>query len=523
MSNYGYGTGGYLTRFEDYYKSSSDESDKEDEPKSKIQKMSPPVSASSNPTSNAMMEDIKDAVFKHEERFYSDCDEGNVDAEVPPSKDWVLSNDDLKLIIKPPKNFTGYKEGAYPQNIEEEENDEDKNFSNDYADVCKYKCNICDLDIDSEKLKSHINSNHDIKDGLDNELDSERSFSITNYHKCRICSKTLIFTRARLKSHIINDHNTAIQDYNEQFMARRGAVKRFRRGSGEGGENNVDPSTVDAADITSDYADIVKILCKICNKQIEKDNFSTIHLKKHGMDVEDYKVTYGEPVPVKNSYHRCHLCQTVFVFTRSRLSGHLSRHGISVREYGKKYLSKIKYDSNLTVGKVDTNCLFSNDYEDECQTICKICERSLNYGNLGSHLYQSHSTRMKDYVDDYGEPVISKKTYHECAICHQTLYFIRHHLLTHVKTKHNMTISVYNKAHMQLHNVEYADGNIMDKGRKVGTQKAPQWCDGTMYKCPYCFNIYYRYFTFRIHLINRLIFIYSYILYFIVLMHFQFL
>ena len=65
-----------------------------------------------------------------------------------------------------------------------------------------------------------------------------------------------------------------------------------------------------------------------------------------------------------------------------------------------------------------------------------------------------------------------------------------------------MTISAYNKAHMQLHNVEYGDSNIMDKGRKIGTQKAPQWCDGTMYKCPYCFNIYYRYFTFRIHLIN---------------------
>lgn len=79
---------------------------------------------------------------------------------------------------------------------------------------------------------------------------------------------------------------------------------------------------------------------------------------------------------------------------------------------------------------------------------------------------------------------------------------LRYHLLTHVKTKHNMTISAYNKAHMQLHNVEYGDSNIMDKGRKIGTQKAPQWCDGTMYKCPYCFNIYYRYFTFRIHLIN---------------------
>lgn len=116
----------------------------------------------------------------------------------------------------------------------------------------------------------------------------------------------------------------------------------------------------------------------------------------------------------------CHICQTIFSFTRSRLAGHLARHKISVRDYGKKYLTKVKVDrnftSNLAVGEIDTNCMFSNDYEDECQTICKICDRSLNYGNLGSHLYQSHSTRMKDYVEQYGEPDITKKSYHECAV-----------------------------------------------------------------------------------------------------------
>ena len=232
-----------------------------------------------------------------------------------------------------------------------------------------------------------------------------------------------------------------------------------------------------------------------------------LHLKKHGMDLADYKVSHGDPVPVKNSYHRCFICQTIFVFTRSRLAGHLARHKISVRDYGRKYLTKVKternFTSNLTVGEIDTDCMFSNDYEDECQTVCKICDRSLNYGNLGSHLYQSHNSRMKEYIEEFGDPEITKKSYHECAICHETLLFIRYHLVTHVKTKHNMTISAYNKAHMQLHNVEYGDGNIMDKGRKIGTQKAPQWCDGTMYKCPYCFTLYYRYFTFRIHLINR--------------------
>ncbi len=320
MTQYGYGTGGYLTRFEDFYKSSSDDSEDEDESKSKIKKIPPPVPGSSFPNV-ASLEDNKDAVFKQEEHYYSESDDDDNEGEIRdplisdegvlPSKDWVpLSNDDLKMTIKPPKDFKGYKEGAYPQNVEElqeEDNDEDKTFSNDYVEVCKFKCNLCGLDIDTEKLRSHINNNHDNTVGVDNELDSNRPYSIKNFHKCGICNKTLLFTRVRLRYHIINEHNMAIQDYNEQFMANRGTSKRFRRGSGdtgEGGENDVDPSTVDEADISNDYADIMKILCKICNKLVEKDNFRFIHLKKHGMDVADYKVSYGDPVPVKNSYHR---------------------------------------------------------------------------------------------------------------------------------------------------------------------------------------------------------------------------
>ena len=128
------------------------------------------------------------------------------------------------------------------------------------------------------------------------------------------------------------------------------------------------------------------------------------------MDLADYKVVYGEPVPVKNAYHRCFICQTIFVFTRSRLAGHIARHKISVRDYGKKYLTKVKternFTSNLTVGEIDTDCMFSNDYEDECQTICKICDRSLNYGNLGSHLYQSHNSRMKEYIENNEDNVL---------------------------------------------------------------------------------------------------------------------
>ena len=236
--------------------------------------------------------------------------------------------------------------------------------------------------------------------------------------------------------------------------------------------------------------------------------FRFLHLKKHGIELSEYEALHGEAVPVKIVHHQCQLCSSVFLFTRSKLASHLARHKVSVREYAKQHLVKVKttrsFKIKLEVGEIDTDCMYSNDYEDECQAECQICGRKVKYGNLGTHLYQAHSIRMKEYVDEFGEPEITIKNYHECAICHETLLFIRSHLVNHVKTKHNMTISAYNKANMQLHNVEYADINgANEKGRKVGTQKAPQWCDGTMYKCPYCFNIYYRYFTFRIHLINR--------------------
>ena len=40
----------------------------------------------------------------------------------------------------------------------------------------------------------------------------------------------------------------------------------------------------------------------------------------------------------------------------------LARHKISVRDYGKRYLTKVKVDrnlaSNLHIGEIDTDCLF---------------------------------------------------------------------------------------------------------------------------------------------------------------------
>ena len=65
--------------------------------------------------------------------------------------------------------------------------------------------------------------------------------------------------------------------------APRPVVPRVRRGSGnnpdtnEHDDNDVDPATVKEEEISSDYANIIKIHCKICDKQIEKDNFRLVN------------------------------------------------------------------------------------------------------------------------------------------------------------------------------------------------------------------------------------------------------
>ena len=230
-----------MTRFEDYYKSSSDESDDEEES---------PITRNITPAQIVPEVGHTETVFNPEEFYDSEEDEDNFSEEfdttdlqegtyhvieeiVAPSKDWVpMDLNDLKMTIKPPKSFKGYQEGAYPQDVDEQhevedDDNEEKVFSNDYADVCKFKCTLCGLDIDTEKIRSHINTNHESSQLVDNELDSNRPYSVKTYHKCGVCGKNLLFTRVRLRYHIINDHNMSVQDYNDQFMTRKGNILKY--------------------------------------------------------------------------------------------------------------------------------------------------------------------------------------------------------------------------------------------------------------------------------------------------------
>ena len=180
--------------------------------------------------------------------------------------------------------------------------------------------------------------------------------------------------------------------------------KRRRRGDEEVGSieqcNDFDIESIDEADISNCYRDLVKADCKICGGAFELDLLNS-HLVQHGMDVDDYIRAYINPSIIRNlepesngrrllsflgaplsslKYHRCHICEQIFLFTKTRLREHLAGHKIPLRDYERKgfvYLAAPKKEMesrNLS----EDDAIFSNDYEDECLTVCSICNRSSN-------------------------------------------------------------------------------------------------------------------------------------------------
>jgi len=396
---------------------------------------------------------------------------------------------------------------------------EDLVFSSDYADVCKYMCIVCNKSVD--RLKTHMIAIHGQK--ASEVKISKKNFRTETYHKCGVCERVILFTKVRIRNHVAQSHNMSIREYDQQFMKPKIKNKKNIKVLNKNAKKketkrqssylslillkiNAYDETADESLLRDSYRDVCKVQCALCEKTIDLDLFSVHLSKKHDLSFSEYKVQNDIPLVTNRTFHKCGICGMVVLFTRVRISGHVTqKHGISIKEYSKKYLTKMNrgpanYEVNDT--EVDRDVMYSNDYEDECKAVCKVCHKECSFANLNSHVYQCHNIRSGDYLTQFGSVEFSRKAYHECAICHKTLLFVRYHIATHVKTKHKISLNDYNREHMQFHNVEYSETNMGERGRQVGHQKAPKWCDGTNYRCPYCHNIYYRYFTFRIHLIR---------------------
>ena len=176
--------------------------------------------------------------------------------------------------------------------------------------------------------------------------------------------------------------------------------KKRRRGDEKEHEeeddlNNIDIESIGEDDISDCYDDVVKVDCRICGENFELDLFNS-HLVLHGIDVDDYIRAYIDPNLLRSQeprsnrnilvsilgaplsslkYHKCHICEQIFLFTKNSLREHLAVHKVPLKGYERKrfvYSVYKKESTNLS----EEDAIFSNDYEDECLTLCSICNRS---------------------------------------------------------------------------------------------------------------------------------------------------
>ena len=200
-------------------------------------------------------------------------------------------------------------------------------------------------------------------------------------------------------------------------------MKRGRRGDEIEEENldNIDIKSLSEDDISDCYLDLVKVACQICGENFELDLFD-LHLEQHGIDIDDYirantslnlmkgvpvlregkenrpSMSFLEPHSTSLKYHRCHICNQVLLFTKTRLKEHLLKHKVLLADYEQRFFAKtgLKTEHKVppekheqtslptTTTKMakpsdlsdDLDAIFSNDYEDECLTVCSFCNRS---------------------------------------------------------------------------------------------------------------------------------------------------
>ena len=248
MSHNGYGTGNYLTNFEDYYKS-TEESEEEG--------------------------DIKSAVDSDSSCYHTESEEEDLQSyqgktkEKPRKENEKKSLNDFKIKVRSLESLRGY---SVEKSEKGSSKDVEKIFSRDYDDVCQYKCPLCSKNIDTEMLSAHLESSH-VDAGGGNPVLRPSEYSRETWHRCGLCQKALLFTRLKVCYHVKSEHGVSIRDYNDKFMTRTGRQGQQGGRTSSKTEAELQASTVSKDQISDNYSDLLKTLCKICNKTVPLDKF----------------------------------------------------------------------------------------------------------------------------------------------------------------------------------------------------------------------------------------------------------
>ena len=95
----------------------------------------------------------------------------------------------------------------------------------------------------------------------------------------------------------------------------------------------------------------------------------------------------------------------------------------------------------------DTTKIFSNNMKNAVKTKCKECKNDVTLSAMRCHTKKTHSMKITEYKEKYGELDIIKPVYHKCAICSAVMILDSDNIASHLRKKslHNTTFGAYNQ------------------------------------------------------------------------------
>jgi len=83
-------------------------------------------------------------------------------------------------------------------------------------------------------------------------------------------------------------------------------------------------------------------------------------------------------------------------------------------------------------------CKISDNLEDSCKTLCKICAKPFNLTAMRSHTLSAHNLQITKYKEIHGQFEILQVVWHRCHICGKLVLMDSDALGGHIKGTHKM-------------------------------------------------------------------------------------
>lgn len=370
-------------------------------------------------------------------------------------------------------------------------NDFQYKSSDDIADMCTFKCKICQNIIQAQDFSNHLVTDHEMTLKSYRSTHGKLAFDNKTFHRCKECDRDILFTITAIKRHLETKHGITFKKYRLKHSVFVELKETVPIALGKGRKKRNEPLKLEPTEeevlkapegsrFSTELADMVTYQCGLCKEVMQRIALKKHFPKEHSMSFMKYINRNGEMQPTENIYHRCKLCSSELIFDKEILHLHLKNcHGISFPRYKNDFGAFTDYKPPAAVQAArykekaaaaglpagtgrkrgrprihfrstedrDTAAAAQPDHNDAvipvCKYQCQECPSVFNRRQLIKHIIKVHKIPYREYRDKHGPHVPLSKLHHSCRICQVRLLACYDTIKSHIRDKHNLAFSTY--------------------------------------------------------------------------------